>query len=260
MDLSLKGKVVIVTGGARGIGESIVEGFSREGANIVIGDVLFDMAQKLAEKSTKHGARVLAVKTDVSKKSDADNLAVVTTKVFGKIDILINAAAILRDTLLVDIEEEEWDQVLDTNIKGTYLITRAVVPHMITARQGKVVNISSYSGKDSKAGLSHYGASKFAVLGFTQSLAKELAPYNINVNAVCPGIIHTDMWERILDARSARTGMPREEIWARMIETIPLKRPQVPEDIASMVLFLSSDVARNITGEAISINGGALMD
>jgi len=260
MELGLTGKVAIVTGGARGIGKSIVEGFAKEGASVVISDILFDVAQELAEKLTRNGTRILAVKTDVSKKSDAHNLAAATMKEFGKIDILVNTAGIIRDTMLVDIEEEEWDQILDINVKGIYLITRAVVPHMIATRQGKIVNISSRSGKDAQAGLSHYGASKFAIIGITQSLAKELAPNDINVNAVCPGIVRTDMWERILDDRSARTGVPREEIWAGMIETIPLKRPQVPEDMANMVLFLCSDIARNITGEAINVNGGSRMD
>ena len=260
MELDLKGKVVIVTGGARGIGGSIVEGFARERASVVISDILLDAAQELAEKLTKGEVKALAVKTDVSKKSDADNLVSVTLKEFGKIDILVNAAGIVRDIMFIDIEEEEWDRVLDINAKGVYLVTRAVVPHMIAARQGKIVNISSRSGKEGQAGLSHYAASKFAVIAITQALAKELAEYDINVNAVCPGILRTDMWEKILDARSERTGVPREEIFARMIDTIPLKRPQYPEDIANMVLFLSSKVAWNITGEAININGGARID
>ena len=260
MELGLKGKVAIVTGGARGIGGNIVEGFAREGASVVIGDILSDVAQELAEKLSKGGTKVLAVKTDVSRKSDADNLVATTLKEFGKIDILVNAAGIVRDTLFVDIEEEEWEQVFAINVKGTYLASRAVVPHLIAAKQGKVVNISSRAGKDVPAGLSHYGASKFAVIGITQAMAKELAPYDINVNAICPGILRTAMWEKILDVRSKRTGIPREEIWSRMMDTIPLKRPQVPEDITNVVLFLSSDVSRNITGEAISVNGGARMD
>jgi meso-butanediol dehydrogenase/(S,S)-butanediol dehydrogenase/diacetyl reductase len=149
---------------------------------------------------------------------------------------------------------------MDINAKSVYLVTKAVAPHMMAARQGKIVNISSRSGKEAQGGLAHYAASKFAVIGFTQGTAKELAPYDINVNVVCPGILRTDMWEKILDSRSARTGIPREEIWAKAMETIPLKRPQLPEDITYMVLFLSSDVSRNITGEAININGGARMD
>ena len=260
MELGLSGKVAIVTGGARGIGKSIVEGFAKEGANVVVSDILFDAASELAEKLAQNGIKTLAVKTDVSKKSDTENLAEATLKEFGKIDILVNTAGIIKNTLLVDIEEEEWDQILNINAKGVYLVTQAVVPHMIAAKKGKIVNISSRSGKDAQAGLSHYGASKFAIIGITQALAKELGTYNINVNAICPGIIRTDMWEIILDARAALSGMPREEIWDKLIETNPLKRPQVSEDIANVVLFLSSDVARNITGEAINVNGGARMD
>lgn len=260
MELGLKGKVAIVTGGARGIGGSIVGGFAREGASVVISDILLAEAQALAQKLKKSEGKALAVRTDVSRKSDADNLAAVTLKEFGKIDILVNAAGVVRDVRLVDLEEEEWDRVLDINAKGVYLVTRAVVPHMITARQGKIINISSRSGKDAQAGLAHYGASKAAVIAITQALAKEVAEYNINVNVVCPGILRTAMWERIMDDRSARTGIPREQIFAKIIETIPLKRPQEPEDIANIVLFLSSEVSRNITGEAISVNGGVRMD
>ncbi len=260
MDLGLKGKAVIVTGGARGIGGSIVEGFIREGANVVVGDILFDTARELAEKLTESGARVIAVRTDVASKSDVDNLVATAIKEFGKIDIVVNAAGIVQDIWLADIDEADWDRVLEVNAKSVYLVIKAAMPHMVAARYGKIVNISSRSGKEGQAGLSHYAASKFAIIGFTHAIAKELAQHDINVNAVCPGILRTDMWEKLLDARSARTGISREEVWSRMLETIPLKRPQVPEDITNVVLFLSSDVSRNITGESISVNGGARMD
>lgn len=260
MELGLKGKVAVVTGGARGIGGCIAEGFAREGASVVIADILFDTAQELAEKLNQSGARAIAVRTDVTKKSDVDNLVASAMKEFGKIDILVNAAGITKDIWLEDIDEAAWDRMLEVNAKSVYLTIKAAMPHMVAARYGKIVNISSRSGKEGQAGLAHYAASKFAVIGFTHAIAKELAQHDINVNAVCPGILRTDMWEQILDARSARTGLTREEVWARMVETIPLKRPQVPDDIASVVLFLSSDVSRNITGEAISVNGGARMD
>jgi len=260
MDLGLKGKVAVVTGGAGGIGRSIVEEFIREGASVVIGDILHDIAQELAKKLNQSGARATAVKTDATKKSDAENLVATAVKEFGKIDILVNAAGITQDILLVDIDEAAWDRMLEVNAKSVYLTIKAAMPHMVAARYGKIINLSSRSGKEGMPGLSHYAASKFAIIGFTQAVAKELAQYDINVNAVCPGILRTDMWEKILDARSARTGIPREEVWAKVMETIPLKRPQVPEDIASVVLFLSSDVSRNITGEAINVNGGARMD
>jgi len=260
MDLDIKGKVAIVTGGARGIGAGIVEGFAKEGANIVISDIMFDDAQGLAKKLANGGANVLAVRTDVTKKSDTENLVSATLHEFGKIDILVNNAGVLKVTSFVDLDEEEWDRVNDVNAKGTYMISRAVVPHMITAKQGKIVNISSLAGKRGSPGLAHYSASKFAIIGITQTLAKELGEYNINVNAVCPGILRTQMWEAILDGRATRQGIPREQIWDEWIEQIPLKRPQTTEDIANVVLFLSSEVARNITGEAISVNGGLWMD
>ncbi|MBL7126900.1 MAG: SDR family oxidoreductase [Dehalococcoidales bacterium] len=260
MELGLKGKVAIVTGGARGIGENIVEGFAREGASVVIGDILLEAAQELARKLYENGTKAMPVKTDVTRKSDADNLIATTMKEFGKIDILVNAAGITQDKWVVEVEEADWDRIFEVNAKSVYLTIKAVMPHMMAARYGKIVNISSRSGKEGMPGLSHYAASKFAVIGFTQGVAKELAQYDINVNAVCPGILRTDMWEKILDARSARMGLPREEVWSRAMETIPLKRPQVPEDITNVVLFLSSDVSRNITGEAVSVNGGARMD
>ena len=148
----------------------------------------------------------------------------------------------------------------NVNIKGTYLVTKAVLPHMVSAKKGKVVNISSGAGREGYPGLSIYCASKFAVIGLTQSLAKEMAEYNINVNAVCPGIIHTPMWDVMLDALSKREDRPRDDIFEGWTEGIPLKRRQSPEDIARAVLFLSSEVSRNMTGQRISVDGGMRMD
>ncbi len=260
MELGLKGRVAIVTGGADGIGKVCVEGFVREGASVVIADINIDHAREVAERLSADGKKVLAVRTDVTKKTDVDNLVATALSEFGKIDILVNNAGVVRDIMFVDIEEKDWDWVNDVNAKGVYLVTRAVVSHMITARYGKIVNISSRSGKEGQVGLSHYGASKFAVIGLTQALAKEMAEYDINVNAVCPGILRTHMWEQLLEVRAKRQGLPREQIFDSWIQQIPLKRPQESEDIANVVLFLSSEVSRNITGESININGGLRMD
>lgn len=260
MDLGLAGKVAVVTGGGRGIGAATVEGFAKEGANVVVADIRLDEAQELAETLGRGGVKVLAVRTDVTKKSDVDNLVSTTLEEFGKIDILVNNAGVARDIMFVDIEEEDWDLVNHVNAKGVYLVTRAVVPHMIAARYGKIINISSLAGKEGSVGLSHYSASKFAIIGLTQAVAKELGEYNINVNAVCPGILRTAIWEVLLDVRAKRQGLPREQIFDNWIERIPLKRPQDLEDIANVVLFLSSEVSRNITGEAINVNGGLRMD
>ena len=260
MDLGLEGKVVIVTGGARGIGKAIVEGFIEEGANVIVADIMLDTEQESSERAEGSEVKVLAVMTNVTKKSDVDHLVSATLKRFGKIDILVNSAAVVRSIKFVDIEEEEWDRVSDVNVKGVYLVTRAVVPHMIAARHGKIINISSVSGKEGVVGLSHYCASKFAIIGITQTLAKELAEYDINVNAVCPGIVRTQMWEVLLDDMSKYEKLSQGQIFDRLIGSIPLRRAQTTEDIANTVLFLSSEASKNITGEAISVNGGMRMD
>jgi meso-butanediol dehydrogenase/(S,S)-butanediol dehydrogenase/diacetyl reductase len=262
MDLGLKGKVAIVTGGAMGMGAVISGSLIKEGANVVIADVSIDAAQKLAAKLSKDGAKAIAVKCDVSKKADADNLAAATMKEFGKIDILVNNAGVIRQARFSDeLTEEIWDLEMNVNARGNYLVTQAVLPYMIAARYGKIVNASSICGKQGTPEFCSYTASKFAVTGITQTLGKELAQYNINVNAYCPGYVRTPMWEGLLAGMSKRLGRPQEEIWDEWIGTnVPLKRPQEPQDIANVVLFLSSDVSKNITGEAISVNGGTRVD
>lgn len=261
VDLGLKGKIAIITGGASGIGASIVDGFVKEGANVVIADVSLDASKKFAKKRGRDEVKVVVVKTDVTKKSDADNLVSSTMKEFGKIDILVNNAGVCSNIMLVNLEEKEWDRVNNVNTKGIYLVTRAVVPQMISARYGKVVNVASVAGKVGIEGLTHYSASKFGVIGFTQALAREVAEYNLNVNAVCPGFVWTPIWEKgLLDDLSKRMGLPWKEAFDYSAGQAPLKRPQTVDDIANVVLFLGSEVSKNITGEAISVNGGWRMD
>lgn len=262
MDLGLKGKVAIVTGGSMGIGAAIVEGFVKEGANVVIADINIDAAQRLAQKLGKGAVKVLAVKTDVIKKSDVDKLASTTMKEFGKIDILVNNAGVPPVWLkFLELEEEEWDRVNDVNAKGVYMVTRAVVPHMVAAKYGKIVNIASMAGKEGFDGWIHYSASKFAVVGLTQALAKEFGGSNINVNDVCPGMVRTHLWEDLLKARSKTEGRTPDEIFDSTVEQyMLLKRPQTAEDIANVILFLSSDVSKNITGESVNITGGMRLD
>lgn len=260
MDLGLKGKVAIVTGCVGGIGASVVEAFVKEGENLVIADINLEAAQELAGKVRNDNTRVLAVKTDVSIESDAQNLASTAMKEFGKIDILVNNAGIIEGGKIVELEENSWNREMNVNAKGPYLVTKAVAPHMIAAGYGKIVNIASLAGKSATAGFGSYAASKFAVMGLTQAMAKELAQYNINVNAVCPGLVRTPMWEKILDVISKKEGTPREEIWESVVAGVELKRPQEPIDIANVILFLSSDVSKNMTGEAVSVNGGVRMD
>jgi len=259
MDLNLEGKVAIITGASRGIGAAIAEGFVKEKACVVIADIGDDCAQ-MAARIAKEGGNVLSVKTDVAKKSDVYTLVDKTLHKFEKIDILVNNAGVVGNMPFSDIDEAEWDRVQNVNAKGVYMVSRAVVPHMITAKQGKIVNVSSVAGKQGFPMFSHYCASKFSVIGLTQSLALELAGYNINVNAVCPGILRTQMWEDILDSMKTRETAPRNELFSGMVNQIPLGRPQTPEDVAAVVLFLSSDISKNITGESVNISGGMRVD
>jgi NAD(P)-dependent dehydrogenase (short-subunit alcohol dehydrogenase family) len=205
---------------------------------------------------------VIPVRTDVTREADTKQAVALAIKEFGKVDILVNDAGVEGAMVkLPQLTEEQWSRVNDVNVKGTYLMTKAVIPHMVAANYGKIVNFSSFYGREGFGDDCEYCASKFAVVGITQALAKEYAEHGINVNAVCPGIVRTPMWERVLDILVERTGNPnREEIWEHWVGTIPLKRAQKTQDIANVVIFLSSDLAQNITGESININGGLRMD
>jgi meso-butanediol dehydrogenase/(S,S)-butanediol dehydrogenase/diacetyl reductase len=261
LELKLQGKVAIITGGAVGMGRACVEGFVREGANAVIADLQIEKAEELAKKMSRDEATVIAIKTDVSKQTDVGECISKTMEQFGKIDILVNNAGVGSKNIdFIDLPEEQWDLLNRVNAKGVFLMTKAVLPHMIAAQYGKIVNLASFYGKEGMPLAVDYCASKFAVIAITQSAAKEHAQYNININAVCPGIVRTDIWDDILEILSKRTGEPPEKVWREIVEGIPLKRPQTVEDIANLVLFLSSDISKNITGESISINGGLKMD
>jgi meso-butanediol dehydrogenase/(S,S)-butanediol dehydrogenase/diacetyl reductase len=259
MLLALKDKVAIVTGGARGIGAAIAKSFVQEEATVIIADII-DESPELIDDLGDGRSRVTLITTDVTNKSDVNELVSTVLVKYGKIDILVNNAGICHNVMFLDISEEEWDRVNNVNAKGTYLVTQAVLPHMIDAKYGKIINIASVAGKEGFEGHSHYCASKFAVIGFTEALAKEAAEHNINANAVCPGILRTEMWEGMLDTLTLREKRPKDEILNSWVERlIPLKRMQTPQDVANVVLFLSSDVAKNITGQSFSVDGGIRM-
>jgi len=259
MDLELEGKVAIVTGAASGIGEACALGFSKEKTKVVVSDINIENAQKVANKIKEMGGEALAIKTDVTQEADVNELTKKTLEKFGKIDILVNNAGVTRAIAFVDLDEEEWDRVFNVNMKGVFFCTKAVVPHMIKQKSGKIISISSQAGKQACAYSAHYCTTKFSVRGLTQSLAKELAEHNINVNAVCPGIVPTPIWDPLLRGFSKIRNIPEEEVFNEFINGIPLRRPQSPEDIANMVLFLSSEVSKNMTGQSINVTGGTLM-
>jgi meso-butanediol dehydrogenase/(S,S)-butanediol dehydrogenase/diacetyl reductase len=241
----LDGRVAVVTGGARGIGRGIVDALAARGAEVVVADL---------DPDTTGDEE--AVRVDVTDAGSVRDLVRGVIERHGQLDILVNNAGVSRSVPFVDIEEAEWDRVFDVNVKGVYLACRAVVPHMMQRRYGKIVNISSMVGKEAIPLFVHYSASKFAVLGLTQGLAKEMAPYDVNVNAVCPGVVRTPLWEPLLDQLSETKGITRDQAFDEFVSGIPLGRPQEPEDIGEMVAFLASDRARNMTGQGINITGG----
>ena len=259
--MELKDSVAIVTGGARGIGRGIAQALAGEGAHVVIADLPSaqeDMEQTRALVEDA-GVQALLSHCDVRDEAQTAALAQTTLDRFGRIDVLVNNAGVISVAPVVAMTEEAWDLVIDVNLKGTFLCSKAVAPHMIEKRAGRIVNLSSLAGLRGQPALAHYCASKFGVIGFTQSLARELAPANVTVNAICPGEVDSAMWqETLLPAISAVQGATPEEAWESVIsERVPLGRPQTVEDIAEAVVFLCR--ADNITGAALNVTGGSEM-
>ncbi|RKZ17343.1 3-oxoacyl-ACP reductase [bacterium] len=243
----LEGRVSIITGGARGIGKAIAMELADAGSDIVIFDVL-DEGVDTAREIEKKGRKAGFYKVDIT---DLDAVNSVVEKVleeFGRIDILVNNAGITRDTLLMRMEESDFDLVIKVNLKGTFNCTKAVLKPMMKARWGRIINISSIIGLMGNAGQANYAASKAGIIGFTKSVAKELGKRNITVNAIAPGFIRTPMTEKLSD-----------EVKESYFKLIPLGRFGEPEDVAKVVRFLASDDAGYITGQVIQVDGGLLM-
>jgi NAD(P)-dependent dehydrogenase (short-subunit alcohol dehydrogenase family) len=261
---NLNGKVAIVTGAGSGIGQAIARRLSLEGAAVVAADLNRSAAEKLVEELKGLGRRGLAVEMNVTVKRDAEDMARQCLKNFGQVDILVNNAGAGSLGLIVNQTEEDWERPIQVNLKGTFLCSQAAAKEMIPRKQGRIINISSVSGKSGEEFIGPYCASKFGVIGLTQTLAKELARYSINVNAVCPGYIWTPMWAEMAkwfkESFPALEGKSPQEIFENRVKSVtPLRRPQTAEDIANLVAFLVSEEARNITGQAINVDGGAVM-
>ena len=248
--MRLDGKVAIITGAGRGIGRAIALALARDGADVVVNDVDLQSAEATADKVRAMGRRALPIKADVSVEEEVIKMVKTALKAFGKIDILVNNAAIFSSISLEDITEEKWDKTMKINLKSVFLCSQAVMKFMKRQRSGKIVNIASLAGKVGGivAG-ADYAASKAGVICLTKSLAKQLASYSINVNAVAPAWIETDMMK----------DWPKETKEA-VLRQIPLGRFGKPEEVAEAVVFLASDGAGFITGATIDINGGILMD
>lgn len=245
----LSGKVAIVTGGSRGIGKAIAIKLAEGGCSVCLTyKKNLQSAEEVVRKITELGGKAIAIQADSAKFEDAQKVVDEVLKNFGRIDILINNAGITKDTLLIRMSEDDWNEVMDTNLKGVFNFTKAVVKHMISQRSGKIINISSVVGITGNAGQANYAASKAGIIGFTKSVAKELASRNIQVNAVAPGYVETDMTAKL-----------SEEQKKRLMELIPMKRVAKPEEIAGVVKFLASSDADYITGQVIVVDGGLTM-
>lgn len=238
-------KTVIVTGSVRGIGRAIAEQFAGLNANVVISDLDEETVERAVGEI---GGTTVGFKADVAKAADIDRLFEKTVERFGRVDIVVNNAGIARDSIMIRMAEKDWDMVLDINLKGAFLVTKAAARIMMKQRYGRIVNISSVVGLSGNAGQANYAASKAGLIGLTKSSAKELASRGITVNAVAPGFIATEMTEALPEAAKQQ-----------FLERMFLKRPGSPQDVAAAVLFFASDEASYITGQVLAVDGGLSM-
>lgn len=245
----LGGKVAIITGASRGIGRAAAIELAKAGAKVVVNYAGNKAAaEQVLEIIRAEGGEAIMFQADVANAEAVEALVKTTLDAFGRIDILVNNAGITRDNLLMRMKEEDWDAVMDTNLKGIFNTTKSVSKVMMKQRTGKIINMTSVVGLMGNAGQANYAAAKAGVIGFTKSMAKELASRNITVNAIAPGYITTDM----------TSGLP-EQVKTDLAEKIPLSRLGTPEDIAAAVLFLASDAANYITGQTLNVDGGMVM-
>jgi len=246
--MKLKDKVALITGGARGIGRAIALMFAKEGADIVIADVNQEEAEKTAQEIEALGRRSLALVMDVTDFTKVEEALNKILDKFTKVDILVNNAGITKDNLMLRMSDADWDAVIKVNLKGTFNCSKAVSRPMIKQRQGRIINIASIIGIIGNPGQANYSASKAGIIALTKTAAKELASRNINVNAVAPGFIQTEMTAKL-----------PEDVRQRMKEAIPMNKLGSPDDVASVCLFLASQESSYITGQTIIVDGGMVM-
>jgi len=258
--MRLKDRVAIVTGGGAGIGRSICINMAKEGAKVAVMDINEEAALKTVEMIEKEDSEALALKMDVTLKADVQAMTAQVLKTHGKIDILVNNAGTDIKGAITELTERTWDTLMDINLKGVFLCTQAVSHSMIERRYGRIVNISSMAGKTGEPLTSPYCATKFGVIGFTQSIALELGKHNITVNAVCPGPVDTDLIRQSVAQSAKIKGMaPEDFLQEFFINPTPLGRIAQPVDIARAVIFLASDDAEFITGSTLNVSGGREM-
>ena len=248
--MDLTNRVAVVTGSARGIGREIALKLAEVGADVVVNDIeaATEPLEKVVQEIKALGRKSLAVTADVSSTADVNHLMDTAVNEFGKIDILVNNAGVTRDNLLMKMTDEEWDTVLNIDLKSAFLCTRAVIRHMLRQRSGRIISIASVVGMIGNAGQANYSSAKAGIIGFTKSIAKEVGSRSITVNAIAPGYIQTKMTEQLSDEQSQE-----------MLKHIPLASLGTPRDVAEAVAFLASDEARYITGHVLNVDGGMVL-
>lgn len=273
MEHRLSDKIAIVTGAGQGIGKAVALRLASEGANVIIADINPKTAEQAADEIRALNRRALACQIDIANIAEIQPMIDSAVAEFGRIDILVNAAGVAQTGLLLELTEQQWDRVIDTNLKGTTFVIQAVCRQMIEQMPdevkaaghadqsyGKIVNFSSISGRHGRAEQVPYAASKAAIISITQSAALAFAPYNINVNAVCPGVVPTPMWEQIEKDRGRISGLAPGESMKSFVERTPLKRAGTSEDVAGVVAFLCSMDSDYMTGQTLNIDGGFEMN
>jgi NAD(P)-dependent dehydrogenase (short-subunit alcohol dehydrogenase family) len=241
----LENKVAWITGSASGIGRGIAHVLANHGADMVIADVALEKAEETAAEIRAKGSKCIAIHHNVTNRESSEKALAQIIEEFGKLDILVNNVGVASQMSFDQVTEQEWDRINNINTKGTFLVSQVVSSYFVENKSGKIINIASFCGKEAIPEYLPYNVSKFGVVAMTQTLALELAVHNINVNAVCPGIVRTTMWDGLSDTQ-----------WQMQVERVPLKRGQTSEEIGEAVSFLASERARNITGVSLGVTGG----
>ncbi len=252
----LKKTVAVITGAAGGIGKALAEAFAAEGAKVAIADINLEAAEETARQI---GKSAIAVEVDVSNKASADAMVAKAESALGPVDTLVNNAGVSYETPFLDCSQELWDKTLNINLKGTFNCSQAAIARMLPRKSGVIINMSSQSGKSGNSHYAAYCASKFGIIGLTQSLAMEFAAEGIRVNALCPGVVFTPLWDRMIVDYARKRNMTPEEVKPYLESKIPLGRLCTPGDVAEMAVFIASAKASYITGQSINISGGATM-
>ena len=259
--MQLSDRIALVTGAGQGIGKASAQALAAAGADVVAVDINGQSAKDTAAAIATAGRRSLSIQADMGSVQDIDRMVSEAVAAFGRIDILVNNAGVTRRAYIMDLTEEDWDRIHRVNSKGVFFCLQRVAREMIPRRSGRIINIASIAGKGF-AGTSNaiYAASKGAVISLTKTAAQQLGQHDINVNAVCPGIVRTSLYLNMIAEIARKEGVRVEEIERRYADGVPLKRANEPEDIADMVVFLASPGARNITGQSFNVDGGIIPD